>query len=162
MKKKLLIIIIVLVLFTITGCKAVDKVVKKKSNVEELLDLYIEAYVKADPEIAKKIFPPFYVEYAKSILTKDYLEKSLQTDKEEFGDDFTMTYTINKKEKLSDVEIDKVNGQMESQFNTTDKAEECYSVDGKMTFKGSKKETSESMEKMRVCKYNNKWYLLRM
>lgn len=155
-KNNLLGLLLVLTLFVV-GCGTT-----KEKTVEDLLDDYIESYLKADPDMVKKVFPPFYMEYAKEYMTKEYLEQALLDDKESLGDDFTITYDIKNKEKINDEDLETVNSKMESQYNAEEKASECYKLEGTMTFKGSKDELVEELSSIHYCKYSDTWYLIRV
>lgn len=154
MKKKLMLCSLVLVgLFTLVGCGGKDRTYK------ELFDQYVKAYTTADVELAKDLFPPFYVEYAKSILTQEHLDNSLKNAKDLYGDDFTIVYEISKDTKLTDDELKTVNEKYKSTFNTDEEASECYKFEGTMTFKGEKRSDADSIANWGYCKYN-KWYLV--
>lgn len=156
MRKYFLCLLAIVSLFMITGCKT------KERTVEDLLDDYIVAYMNADVELTKKIFPPFYIEYAKNYMTKEYLEKSLNSDKEKLGNDFKITYEIKSKTKMTNEELEKINNKMENQFNAKEKATECYKLDGSLKFKGSKNEIIDKLSTISYCKYSDNWYLLRV
>ena len=128
--------------------------------MEYLLDRYVEAYTKANLEAAEDMFPPFYIEYSKGNLTQEYLEKGRDEAKEKYGDDFTITYKIEKTTKLTDEELDKLNEKMEKYYKAKEKASECYKEEINLTFKGSKKEDSNSVSTMGYCNYNGMWYIV--
>ena len=170
-KKGLLILLVIVSVFLLTGCGSSKKEngnKKEKNNVEEkrtykfLLDEYVLAYTKADLNAALDLFPTYYVEYAKNFLTQEYLDKSLKESKEKYGDDFNITYDTGKETKLTDEELEKVNTKMKNYFNTELQASECYKYDGSFTFKGSKSEKKDSLATMGYCKYNDTWYLVRI
>ncbi len=154
--KKIFLIIIFVSVFMITGC------VKKEKTVEDLLDEYIVAYTTADVELTKEIFPSFYIEYSKEYLTKERLEKSLQSDKEKLGDDFKATYDITKKTKMTDEELENINKKMTDTYKATENATECYKLEGTMTFKGSKDQIVDSLSSVGYCKYSSNWFLVRI
>lgn len=154
--KKILLgsLLVIFGLCIIVGCG------KKEKTYEYLLDSFITAYTKAEVDLVKEIFPPYYVEYAKDFMTKEYLEGKVKDDKEKYGDDFTITYNITKKTKMTEKEVDAINTKMETYFKTTDKAIECYKYEGTMTYKGSKKEDKASISSLKYCLYDE-WYLVR-
>ena len=154
MKKIVLGSILVIFSLFIIGCG------RKEKTYEYLLDLFVTAYTKADVTLVSEIFPPYYVSYAKDFMTKEYLEKKVNEDKNKYGDDFTITYNVTKKSKLTDEEVEAINKKMASYFNTSEKASECYRYDGTITYKGSKKEDSASISSLKYCLYDE-WYLVR-
>ncbi|MBR3116670.1 MAG: hypothetical protein IKF36_02205 [Bacilli bacterium] len=165
MKKVLIYLFAIIGLFTIVGCGS-SKSNKTSSNdkkrtYESLLDNFIDGYTKPDIEIVKKIFPPYYMEYAKNSLTQDYLEAGLLDDKEYFGDDFNITYEIEGNEKLSESDLKKMNDDITALFDTKEEASECKKYSGNIIYKGSKTEESVSLSSFLYCKYENDWYIVR-
>ena len=158
MKKGLLITILLVAIVFVTACGS--KGSKSTRTVEDLLDEYVEAYTKADVELAKDIFPPFYIEYAKNMLTKDRLEAALESAKEPYGDDFHITYEIKSKTKMTEEELKAVNDRMASRYNSKDDASECYKFTGTITFVGSKFEDPDPIDSMIYCNYSGAWYLV--
>lgn len=160
MKKNLFIISLLLVTGLLTACGGSALSNKSKRTVEDLMDGYVKAYTKADVEIAKEIFPPYYVEYAKDRLTTENLEKSLENAKSRYGEDFNITYKITKTIKLTDDELDELNNKMANYYNSKENAKECYGYEGTITFKGSKYEDEDTISTMAYCNYDGAWYLV--
>lgn len=74
MKRKIVLsLLIIVAIFTITGCKSTSK---EKRSVEYLLDQFVKEYMTADADITKDIFPSYYVDYAKEYMTNEYLQKN--------------------------------------------------------------------------------------
>lgn len=156
MKKILLVFLSVITVFTLTACGS-----SEKRTVEYLIERYEYAYMNADVDTALDIFPPYYVEYAKDFMTKEHLEETLANSKTLYGDDFSMSYDITGKTKFTTDELNNLDSSMKATFNTDAKAEECYKVEGTMTYKGSIKEDKGSISGMGYCKYDGVWYLVR-
>lgn len=148
--------IFIIILLLITGCTFGNK-----RTFNYLMDEYVKGYMEADSKLVKDVFPQYYVEYAKSILSKKYLKNELEKNKKKYGDDFKITYEITKSSKMNDEELESLNKQMETFFNVVDKATECYKFEGTILYKGSKKEEKNSMSTIGYCKYDNVWYLVR-
>lgn len=174
MKKKIFLISVISILlisglFFLTGCgnnKKEEKTLTSSENkdektVEYLFEQFIKVYTKADVDTLKEIFPPFYVEYAKNYMTKEYLENSLNKEKERYGDDFNITYEITKKTQLTDEELEKINKSMSNYFKTDSKTFEGYKLEGYLIYKGSKKEAKQSLSSFYYCKYDEGWFLVR-
>ena len=87
MKKKLF-LLAVISLVVLTGCG------KEKRTAEYLFKEYTKVYTDADVEAANDIFPPFYTEYAKDLMTKENVEKMSKEAKAVYGDDLTITFEI--------------------------------------------------------------------
>ena len=160
MKKGLLLVVLFVVAAFATACGGSKLDNKKTRTIEDLLDGYVKSVIKADADTAKKIFPPFYVEYAKNSLTKENLDKSLERAKEEYGDDFNITYEITKTTKMTEEEVKEVNDKMKEYYNADQDASECYKYEGTITFKGSKFEDTDPISTMGYCSYDGEWYLV--
>ena len=163
MKKSYFLILLLLVAF-VTACgsssnskSGVDN--KKTRTIEDLMDAYVIAYTKADIDAAKKIFPKYYNERYKDQLTKERLEESLSKAKNSYGDDFNITYEIKSKTKMTDDELNAFNTSIATRFNTSEKASECYKLDGTITFTGSKFTDPDPLSSAAYCKYDGEWYL---
>lgn len=154
MKKKIIICLLV-VLFTLTGCK-----LSFGRTYENLLKDYTNAYSKGDLKTIQKIFPPYYVEFSKDIVTQEYLDKQVNTLKSTFGDDFKITYEITGKTKLTNDELKTLNEKMAKYYNAKDNATECYKYEGDLIIKGSKNESKSSLSSIGYCKYKNTWYIV--
>lgn len=154
MRKKLLIGLLV-VLFTLTGCK-----LSVGRTYENLLEGYIKAYTEADLNEVHNVFPPFYVEYSKDQLTQEYLENQVKKLKTQYGDDVKITYELTDKKQLTEKELKSLNENMARIYNSKENASECYRYEGNLITKGSLKEYKSSLSSMGYCKYNNTWYLV--
>lgn len=160
MKKGFLIVALFIMVVFVTACGGSKLDNKKTRTVEDLLDGYVKSVTKADAEIAKKLFPSFYVEYAKNSLTKENLEKNLERAKESYGDDFNITYEITKTTKMTEEELKEVNDKMKEYYDAKEEASECYKYEGTITFKGSKFEDPDPISTMGYCNYGGEWYLV--
>ena len=154
MKKFFLGIIVILCLFVMTGCK-------EKRDIDFLMSSYAKAYTKADLETAKDIFPKFYLKYQEKNVNQESLDKELKAAKERYGDDFNITYKVEKEIKLTDEELKTLNEKLKKNYKTEDEAEECYKYEGTITLKGSKKADELSLDTIGRCKYDGVWYLVR-
>ena len=151
MKKRLLFLVILL--FIVVGCS-------KERTMEYLVSRYVEAYTKADMVAAKEIFPPFYLEYSKDILTKERLESEIDLAKKTYGDDFTITYKIKGNTKLTEEELANHNERMTNTYGAKENATECYRYEVNSKISGSIKEENDRMTTMGYCKYNGTWYIV--
>lgn len=155
MKKILSILYVLLITITLTGCSAISTSGSEERSTEKLLDLYVEAFTKNDLQILYKVFPEFYIKVAN--ITQEYMTKIYERNKEEFGDDFKVTYKINSKEKVSAEELEQFNSNLKK-YNA--KVTECYEVNTTVTFSGSKF-TDPDTYPLGYCKINGKWYILK-
>ncbi len=155
MKKKLFgYLLFFVAMFSLVACKGNDR------TYEKLMDKYVKAYLESDIELVKDIFPPFYIEYSKEFMTKEHLEANLKYDKALYGDDFNITYEVTGNEKLTDEELETLNNYYKTILNVNDKAEECYTYSGTITYKGKERSIEESIDSFMYCKYSGKWYLV--
>lgn len=155
MKKILTITICLLVALSLTACKSTKKE-KKERSAEELLDLYVEAIEKEKYENMEKIVPKFYLEA--NNFTKESFEKGIKNAKEEFGDDLKVTYEIKEKKELEESELKKANEYL-SKFENYKEVSKCYSLNGTITFSGSKFTDPDPMDTY-YCKIEDEWYLI--
>ena len=159
MKKIIKICLLTLIaIITLTGCTKKEE--KETRTIEYLLDDYVEAYTNADIEKVKDMFPPFYIEYAKNSLTEESLQNSLKAAKEEYGDDFNITYNIKEEIKLSDHNVSIINNDMKSRYKATVEASECYKYDATITLQGNLNKTTSDFNLMARCKYDKTFYLV--
>ena len=142
-----------LLTITITACSNPTSS-SDEYSVEQLLDFYVEIAGKNKVELLPKIFHKSYIEgYG---ISKEKMTSIYEQSKEEFGDDFTVTYKVNSKEKISNEKLDQLNNSL-SRFNI--KASECYEVNVTITYSGSKC-TDPDTYPLGYCKIDGAWYIL--
>ena len=161
MKKQWLLSILVVIGLILTGCESTKGVFKKERTINYLMDGYIKAYTKADLEATKDIFAPFYLEYNKKYLTQESLDKELKAAKETYGDNFSITYKVDKEIKFTKEELKKFNNKLKDLYKTEAKTEKCYKYEGKITLKGSKKTDALTLVTIGRCNFDGTWYLVR-
>ena len=158
MKKYILVLL--LVLCFCVGCDKIKEFIGgKERTAEELLDKYVDAFMTADPDKARDIFPSFIINYKPEAFTKEKFEEDLKREKGFFGDDMTASYVLKEKKHLSSDELKELNDAIHQYFNTSDTASDCYQLDGTMTLKGSLGEDPDPIG-MYYCKYDSNWYLV--
>lgn len=160
MKKGYLLLVVLLCAIFVTACGSNGYKNRNTRTVEDLLDEYVDAYLKPDVELAKDMFPKFYVEYAKDLMTQERLEQGLERSKEIYGDDFHITYEVTKTTKYTEDELAELNKKMEDRYYSKVDASECYKVEGTITFVGSKDEDPDPLDTMAYCKYEGEWFLV--
>ncbi len=157
--KKIVIVLLLVVSFCV-GCDKIKEVLGGNERTPEyLLDTYIDGYLNSDLKKATTMYPQFILDSNPSNFTKESLESALKHSKEEFGDDLKITYEINGKTKLTDAELSDFNKKVQSYYNTKESLDECYKLDGTITFSGSKFTDPDPLS-LAYCKYNGTWYLL--
>ena len=155
MKKYL--VVIFLIIFLCIGCNKGTS--GKERTAEELLNQYVTAYMNADSDKMKEVFPEFYVDNNYRYLTRDYLNNTLEAMKNECGTDFKLTYTLNDKYELNTKRLESLNNRINSKYNTSITANHCYSLDGTKTWAGSKKTETTPLFAY-YCSFSGSWYLL--
>ena len=158
MKKTL--VLILLVVFFCSGCSAIKELLGYNERTPEyLLDTYIEGYLNSDLKKATTMYPQFVLDSNRQNFTQEALESALKHSKEEFGDDFKVTYEIKGKTKFTESELSDFNKKVQSYYHTSESLSECYKLDGSITFSGSKFTDPDPLA-LSYCKYNGTWYLL--
>ena len=156
--KKFILVLLLVVCFC-SGCSVINGIVGKERTPEYLLNTYIEGYLNSDLKKATLMYPQFVLDSNRQNFTQEALESALKHSKEEFGDDFKVTYEIKGKTKFTDSELSDYNKKVQSYYNTTESLSECYKLDGTITFSGSKFTDPDPLA-LSYCKYNGTWYLL--
>ena len=115
MKKGLLIIL--LILFISTACSNTSNIEKgsviKDKTIETLLNQYIEGYLNADSKRILDVMPDFVTITNPYQYSQFALKESLSDDKEKYGYDLDITYEINEKTLLDNVQLEKLNVRIE-------------------------------------------------
>lgn len=157
MKKKIVLCLFaVLAIVSLSGC-----FFGAKRDINYLMSGYIRAYTKADLEAEKDIFPEFYLKANEAYVNQESLTKEMENAQKQFGEDFTITYKVEKETKMTDEELKEFNEKMKSKFEEASDASECYTYEGSVEFKGSVNSTTAKMETIARCNYNGKFYLIR-
>ena len=143
------------------GCDKIKEIIGGESErtPEALLDKYVDAFMTADPEKIRDVFPDFIINFKPEKFNKEEFEKDLKREKGFFGDDMVAVYEIKEKKHLTGEELNKLNGQIQDYFKTSKTASDCYYLDGSMTLKGSKGEDPDPLDAY-YCKYDGTWYLV--
>ena len=156
--KKYLVVLLLLVFF-VTGCDKIKEIIGKERTPEELLDKYADAFLTSDPDKFRDVVPKFFVDYVPEAFTKEEMEKDLKREKGFFGDDMKVVYEIKEKKHITGSDLDELNGQIQSYYKTSEKASDCYYLDGSITLTGSKGSDPDPLLTY-YCKYNGTWYLI--
>ena len=154
MKKILSILCVLLITITLTGCGTISTSGAEESSVEQLLDLYVKSFEENKLETLYKVFPEFYIKEIN--MTQEKMTTIYERNKDEFGDDFKVTYKINSKEKISTDKLNQLNDNFKK-YNV--KVTECYEVNTTITFSGSKF-TDPDTYPLGYCKIDGKWYII--
>ncbi len=156
MKRKILFVMLFLIsIFILSGCG------KEERTINYLMDEYVKAYTKADLKAEKNIFPEFYLKANEKYVNQEALTKETENAKEKYGDDFNITYKVDKETKMSDEDLIALNEKMKKNIESAIDATECYTYEGSIEFKGSKKSTSATLYNIARCNYDGTWYLIR-
>ena len=160
MKKTFILLTVFCCAFLITACGSGSGSVKKNATVEELLDVYLDAFMNADEEKMVSVFPSFMEEDVRKYLGKDALEQQISSMKEEYGDDYKITYKINNTIKANESQLESVNNSLKKHYSNATAASECYGYEGTFTYAGSKGSEDGSLSEVIYCKFNDAWKLV--
>lgn len=156
MKRKILFVMLFLIsIFALSGCG------KEERTINYLMDQYVKAYTKADLKAEKDIFPEFYLKANEKYVNQEALNKETANAKDKFGDDFNITYKVDKETKMSDEDLKALNEKMKKIIDGAKDATECYIYEGTVELKGSKDSTTGSLSTIARCSYNGTWYLIK-
>lgn len=155
MKKYLGIIVIMILSVIMTGCGG-SKTITKNATPEDLLDVYMEGFNNVDIDKLLSTYPDFAKEYYKKYITKERLQETLDY----YGNDTTMSYRLAKKVKLSEEELKSFNEDIKNAFTNPVLPNECYILNGTVTIKGSKEESTNEITELWYCNFNGIWRLL--
>ena len=144
-------------LFIITGCGAK----KEERTINYLLDGYVRAYTKADLVAEKDIFPEFYLKANEKYVNQEGLNKEMNDAKEKLGDDFNITYTVDKETEMSQEDLDSLNKKYKDKYDYAVDATACYVYEGTVEMKGSKDTVKGSLSSIARCMYDGTWYLIK-
>lgn len=156
MKRKFLFVMLLLVsIFVLSGCG------KEERTINYLMDGYVKAYTKADLKAEKDIFPEFYLKANEKYVNQEALNKEMSDAKDKFGDDFNITYKVDKETKMTDEDLKTLNEKMKKKIEDAIDATECYIYEGTVELKGSKDSTTGSLSTIARCNYDGTWYLIK-
>ena len=158
MKKTLILLVAVCCVFLLTGCGSSS--VSNNASVEDLLDDYIEAFMKADNKKLLNIFPSFMESDVNKYFSEEALKNQVASLKEQYGDDFKITYKINETIKATDEQLSTFNNSLKNHYSNAIEASECYAYDGEFVYKGSKSSETGSLSDIVYCKFDNAWKLV--
>ena len=156
MKRKFIFVMLLLVsIFVLSGCG------KEERTIKYLMDNYVKAYTKADLKAEKDIFPQFYLKANEKYVNQEALNKETANAKDKFGDDFNITYKVDKETKMSDEDLKALNEKMKKNIDGAKDATECYIYEGTVELKGSKNSTTGTLSTIARCNYDGTWYIIK-
>ena len=158
---KKFVLVLLLVLCFCAGCDKLNEILGGGSErtPEALLDKYVDGFMTSDPDKLRDVVPNFLYNYAPDQFTKSYLESNFEREKNHFGDDMKASYEIKEKKHIEGSELSELNSKIQSYFNTSETASDCYYLDGTMTLTGSKDVDPDPLDTY-YCKYDGTWYLI--
>lgn len=154
--------IIVMSMFALTGCGKNDKEEEKKKEetaYEEPVKNLVEGLSEANAEKFAKAFPPYLADQMKEIFTADYLQKSLEEAKEQYGENVSMTYTVTSKEEISEDDIKTKEEDIKSSFEKEVDITKGYKLNIEITTKGDDAEDKDTSS-FDVYEMDGNWYIL--
>jgi hypothetical protein len=148
------IVIIILVgksILTPNYNKPIKYMVKGMQNGD--FDLMMKAY----PDFMKDQIEESLAYYSDDI--NDFMKEYMNTFKEQYGDNFVVTYKIVDKEKLDSSDVESLEEEIEYTYDEKINIDEIYELDVELSIKGSDGEDSDTST-FTVFKVGSKWYIM--
>ena len=95
----------------------------------------------------------------KDIFTDDYLKSVLDEQKENFGDNITMSYKITKTEEISKEDLESKQKNIVETYGKEVSITKGYKLDVEITTKGDQKEDVDT-DNMEVYEIDGNWYMI--
>lgn len=135
----------------VTGCES--------AGYEKTIDALCESKEKEDVEQFLSLFGPLE-SLMSSVVTEDVFAEVTNNYKESCGDDFKITYKINKAEKMNEDELTQVNENFSTfSSGSSEKVSQGYKLEILETAKGSKDKVEKTMN-LSVGEAGGKWYIV--
>lgn len=159
--------VLLMSMYLLTGCEIGESKSKEKNeNGEEITSSYeepiknmIEGLTEANSSKFLKAFPSFISDYMGDIFTDEYLENTLETAEEEYGENIKMSYEITDKTEIEEEDLRKMEEDIKTNFDEDIKITKGYELGIKVTTKGDDAEDTEEDE-FNVYEVDGKWYIL--
>lgn len=147
----------------LTGCGKDLKDDKKGNNgvaaYEEPVKNLVEGLAEANSEKFLNAFPSFISDYVKDIFTDEYMKTVLDSSKETYGDNLTMSYKVTKTEEISEEDIKSEQEEVKETYGKDATITKGYKLTVEVTTKGTEKEDTDSDE-YEVYEIDGKWCLI--
>ena len=101
----------------------------------------------------------FISDYMEDIFTDEYLENTLKTAENEFGENIEMSYKIIDKTEIDKDELEKMEEDIKNNFEEEITITKGYELGVEVTTKGDDAEDTEEDE-FNVYEVDGKWYIL--
>ena len=156
MKKVLLTILLIII---VTGCSNNLQAPVNDRVLESLMNRYVDAFKKADYKKMQDVMPSFVFISNVTQFSQEVFDRDMKELRETYGDNYNISYVINKRQHLNSDELSKLNELIQNSFKTNETASDCYYLDITMNYSGTKNTQKESLSSY-YCEYNNTWYLI--
>lgn len=161
--------VLLMSMYMLTGCEFEKSDSSKKdknddtkeitSSYEEPVKYMVEGLSEANAEKFLKAFPEFISDYMEDIFTDEYLENTLKTAENEFGENIEMSYKIIDKTEIDKDELEKMEEDIKNNFEEEITITKGYELGVEVTTKGDDAEDTEEDE-FNVYEVDGKWYIL--
>ncbi len=151
-----------LFIFAITSCNKhkIEMIIPEDISADELLKIYFDGFYYVEQNKIVSVFPDFMKNIKENEFSQVLLEKNNNDMKDEYGDNFQISYTIVDKEKTSDVVFESIKKYVKNYENFVE-PKECYLLNGILDIKGSKKTSSIIFNgEIAYCNFDGKWRLI--
>ena len=156
LKVAALVVMLVVSVMALTGC---DKNKKDDNKYEQPIKNMVEGLSEANSSKFLSAFPPFFSDYMKDIFSDDYLKSVIDEQKENFGDNITMSYKVTKTEEISKEDLESKQKNILDTYGKEVSITKGYKLDVEITTKGDQKEDVDT-DNMEVYEIDGNWYMI--
>ena len=161
MKRGLFILTICILCILTTGCK--KETTTQTNYIEqssELLSVVTDGALSGNKEKVLSTFPDAMKKTLNKVITEQNLNTNTNNLKKKYGNDVTVSYEVKSLEYQNNEDTNHLNKVYSYVYYKDLKISECYKIVGNITYSGSKKETTESIEDTYYCNFDGEWKLL--
>lgn len=142
----------------LTGCEF-NKDKKDENAYEQPIKNLVEGLSEGNSAKFLEAFPGFISDYVKDIFTDEYLKSVIDEQKENYGDNITMSYKITKTEEISAEDLASKQNNILETYGKEVSITKGYKLDVEMTTKGDKTEDVDT-DNMEVYEIDGKWCMI--
>lgn len=158
-----LLVAMVICMSMLTGCEIGSKKNEKEGSgvaaYEEPVKNLVEGLSEANSEKFLSAFPTFISDYVKDIFTDEYMKTVLESSKETYGDNLSMTYKVTKTEEISADDLKSKQEDVKETYGNDVTITKGYKLSIDVTTKGNDKEDTDS-DDYEVFEIDGKWCII--
>lgn len=151
-------LLIILSVTVLTGCKKKENT-PTIPNYEVPIKNHIESLQEGNAEKMLAAYPQFFVDILKEEYSDEQINEIAKQMQNVYGDNLTISYEILDKTEIEKDQLKIYKEDIKLNFDKDINVTAGYKINVKLTFKGSKAE-STTQEQMKVYEIDGKWSLL--